>query len=133
MVIGDNNVFEVYSHCETRRMGNNNIIECKAYIGPEVELTENCIIGAGCRLADKSSPPPTDKKGESYEQGATVKNPSDVFRANTVVYGRDLQRRIVKDLPAGSHSSQLDFLRKILPNYQKLWRPANLPATPPTR
>lgn len=125
MVIGDNNVFEVYSQCETRRMGSNNIIECKAFVGPEIELTDNCIIGAGCRLPD------TPKLSQSEEQ--CQKEPLDVFKPNTEVYGKDLHRRVVRDLPASSHSSQLDFLRKILPNYSKLWRPANLlPATPPT-
>lgn len=116
MIIGDQNVFEVDSQCESPKVGNNNILECKSFVGPNIVLTDNCIIGAGCRLL-------TDQDGAKL----------DTFESNTVVSGQSLNRRIVKELPASSHNSQLDFLRKILPNYQKLWRPANLPATPPTQ
>ena len=121
LVIGDQNVFEVDSHCEATKVGNNNILECKSFVGPHIELTNNCIIGAGCRLTPLDDQP---------DQG---NNKTDVFAPNTVVSGAELNRRVVKDLPASSHTSQLDFLRKILPNYQKLWRPSNLPATPPTQ
>uniref|UniRef100_A0A6G1SLB9 Dynactin subunit 6 n=1 Tax=Aceria tosichella TaxID=561515 RepID=A0A6G1SLB9_9ACAR len=129
MIIGDNNVFEVYSQCETRTMGSNNIIECKAFVGSEIELTNNCIVGAGCQLPHRRTQAAEDKSEHREQRQA----PIDVFKPNTEVYGSDLHRRVVQDLPASSHGSQLDFLRKILPNYQKLWRPANLPATPPTQ
>lgn len=119
MIIGDHNVFEVDSYCEARRVGNNNVMESKSFVGPNVELTNNCIIGAGCRLSNN------DEQAEQPE--------IDRFEPNTVISGRNLNRRTMSDLPASSHASQLDFLRKILPNYQKLWRPANLPQTPPQR
>lgn len=126
MTIGDDNVFEVYSHCESHKMGNGNTIECKAYVGPEVELTDNCIVGAGCRLGSSTHHKPSDT------DNLEVKSTCDVFEPNTEVYGQSLNRRVVKDMPTSSHRSQLDFLRKILPNYQKLWRPLVSHATPPT-
>lgn len=114
MIIGDFNVFEVDSHCESARVGNHNILECKSKVGPDVELTDHCVIGAGCDLSSRET---------QVEQ-------VEIFEPNTVISGRESNRRIVTDLPPSSHTSQLDFLRKILPNYQKLWRSANLPLTP---
>ena len=132
MYIGDNNIFEVYSVSESPRIGNNNIIESKAFIGPEIELTNNCIVGAGCHL------PPRGESSSRTSQGPGNQAPErtkvlDVLQPNSVVSGSGLCRRTANDLPLNSHSSQLDFLRKILPNYQKLWRQANVPATPPTQ
>lgn len=111
MTIGDDNVFEVDSWCEATRVGNNNILESKSHVGSRFEITNNCIVGAGCKLTKQA-------------------NEVEVLQQNTVITGSNLNRRIVTDLPASSHTSQLDFLRKILPNYQKLWRPANQPLTP---
>lgn len=108
MTIGNHNVFEVYSECRASLVGNHNVLEAKSFLGENIELTNNCVIGAGCKLLD----------GEIRLQPYTV------------VSGSDLNKRTVLDIPVGSHSSQLDFLRKILPNYQKLWRPANSPSTP---
>lgn len=31
-------------------MGQNNVIESKAYVGPKVKLTNGCIIGAACKV-----------------------------------------------------------------------------------
>lgn len=118
LLIGDNNLFEVDSRCEASRIGNNNILECKSFIGPNCELTNNCIIGAGCRLKDPA--------------GHSVESQVEIFQPNTIITGSNLNRRVATSSPATSHTSQLDFLRKVLPNYQKLWRPSNLPATPPT-
>lgn len=119
LIIGDNNVFEVDSHCEAVKIGNNNLLECKSHVGPNIELTNNCIIGSGCRLLGED---------KSEEIGGI-----EILPPNTVITGQNMNRRIVTELPTSSHTSQLDFLRKILPNYQKLWRPANLPQTPPQR
>lgn len=119
LTIGDGNLFEVDSRCEAIKIGNNNILECKSFVGSNVELTNNCIIGAGCKLEE-----PTDKSqvDEHIEQLAP----------NTVISGNNLDRRVTSKSPNTSHNSQLDFLRKVLPNYQKLWRSSTAPATPPT-
>lgn len=117
LIIGDHNVFEVDSRCEASRVGNHNILESKSVVGMDVELSDNCIIGAGCVISGDE---------ETTHDDIQVKK----FPPNTVIFGRDLNKRVVSHLPTSSHSSQMDFLRKILPNYQKLWRPANLPLTP---
>lgn len=116
MIIGDHNVFEVDAYCEATKVGNNNILESKCKLGQNVQLTDNCIIGAGCDLLS-----PIDEPQEI-----------NIFPPNTVISGTDLTRRVVENLPSSSHHSQLDFLRKILPNYQKLWRSTNAPSTPST-
>lgn len=118
MVIGDDNVFEVDSSCEAIKIGNHNILESKSSIGANIELADNCIIGAGCVISNYST--------ENHE--SKVKR----FPSHTVISGQELNERVVSDLPTSTHVSQLDFLRKILPNYQKLWRPSaqNLPSTP---
>lgn len=119
MMIGDNNVFEVDSRSEAPSIGNFNILESKSHVGSNIKLTDRCIIGAGCALTDEELV---------------------ILQPNTVISGKDSNRRVVEDLPASSHTSQLDFLRKILPNYQKLLRPltslpvsSDLPATPPIK
>lgn len=119
MIIGDNNAFEVDSRSEAQKIGDYNILEAKSSVGPNIQLTNRCIIGAGCTVSGDDS---------------------TILRPNTVITGLNSNRRVVQDIPASSHSSQLDFLRKILPNYQKLLRPlvnpnisSDLPATPPLK
>lgn len=115
MIIGNNNVFEVDSVCEATKVGNENVMEAKSRVGPNIEITSNCIIGAGCNLSisDESS-----------------KQPSELLQPYTVISGENLIRKVVDTLPKSSLDSQLDFLRKVLPNYQKLWRQGNQPSTP---
>lgn len=119
LTIGDDNVFEVDSYCEATRIGDHNILESKSSVGRNVELTDYCIIGAGCAFSNQCS---------DANENKTIKT----LPPHTVISGRDLNIRVVPDLPTSTHGSQLDFLRKILPNYQKLWRPmtSNLPTTP---
>lgn len=119
LIIGDHNVFEVDSRCLSTNVGNNNVMESKSSIDSTIELSDSCVIGAGCQLASDSLVHVNERK--------LSKEKLDPF---TVVSGRNMNRRVVRNLPASSHNSQLDFLRKILPNYQKLWRPSNLPVTP---
>lgn len=115
MIIGDHNVFEVDTCCEAPRIGNHNVLESKSKISPHVELTDNCIIGAGCEISNQKEA----NHGEMRK-----------IQPYTVVSGKDLTTRVVEDLPTSWQTSQLEFLRKILPNYQKLWRPGGLAGTP---
>lgn len=119
LIIGDHNVFEVDSYCEAYRIGDNNILECKSSVNERIELTNNCIIGAGCKLL----------LDESRENDEFI----DRFENNTVISGADLSRRVVKDLAPGSYNSQLDFLKKFLANYQKLWHPPSGQVGTPNR
>ncbi|XP_066996946.1 dynactin subunit 6 isoform X2 [Anabrus simplex] len=48
--IGHNNVFKVDSHSEALRFGNNNVLEPRCFVGSAVEVTDNNVVSAGCRL-----------------------------------------------------------------------------------
>ncbi|KAK7095895.1 dynactin subunit 6-like isoform X1 [Littorina saxatilis] len=96
MVIGNNNVFEVGAQIESTKVGDHNVIESKAFVGPQVELTSGCIIGAACHVTT----------GEKLPE-------------NTVIYGAKCHRRIQRERPP-AQNLQIDFLTKILPNYHYL-------------
>lgn len=96
MVIGANNIFEVGSSIESRSIGERNIFECKCKVSADVIVTTGCVIGAGCQLIGKQT-----------------------LNENTVVFGKNCQQRSAFE-KQGSHILQLDFLRKVLPNYHHL-------------
>ncbi|XP_066603181.1 dynactin subunit 6 [Prorops nasuta] len=95
-IIGNYNVFEVDSVCEAMKVGDNNILEAKAYVAHQVEVTNGCVIGAGCSL----------KEAETLPE-------------NTVIYGQECQRREMNDKPF-PQLGQLDYLIRVLPNYHYL-------------
>lgn len=99
LVIGSNNIFEVGCTVEALKIGEKNIFECKSYASPEVTISSGCVIGAGCHLS-----------GEQH------------LSENTVIFGKNCDQREALD-KQGSHMLQLDFLRKILPNYHHLRKP----------
>lgn len=92
MIIGNNNVFEVDAESYALKIGDSNVLESKSSLGRRIELTDGCVIGAGCKLEAR----------ETLEQ-------------NTVVYGSNNSRRIQGDKPA-PQNLQIDFLCKVLPN-----------------
>ncbi|XP_039255292.2 dynactin subunit 6-like [Styela clava] len=96
LIIGNYNVFEVGSVCETKAVGDNNIIESKAKVGPYTKLTNGCVIGALCEV-----------------------NTNEILPENTLICGEDYLRRRLNEHPQPQHQ-QLDYLRKILPNYHYL-------------
>ncbi|KAL8558283.1 Dynactin subunit 6 [Nucella lapillus] len=96
MIIGNNNVFEVGAQIDAVKVGDHNVIESKAYVGPQVELSSGCIIGAACHVTT----------GERLPE-------------NTVIYGAKCHRRIQRERPP-AQNLQIDFLTKILPNYHYL-------------
>ncbi|XP_065222941.1 dynactin subunit 6 [Planococcus citri] len=98
LVIGNNNVFEVGCKVESASVGDNNVLECKSYIGPMVNLGVGCVIGAGCRLTIPEQVP-------DY----------------TLVYGEKCTRKMLSDKPP-NQNLQRDFLTKMLPNYHHLKR-----------
>ncbi|KAL4226747.1 Dynactin subunit 6 [Mactra antiquata] len=100
MIIGNNNVFEVGCNVEAVKIGDNNIVEAKASVGREVNLTSGCIIGAACSVTC-----------------------SEELSDNAVIYGANCERRIQKERPP-AQTLQIDFLTKILPNYHYLRKPA---------
>ncbi|XP_067118537.1 dynactin subunit 6 [Centruroides vittatus] len=104
MVIGNNNVFEVGCYSEALTIGDNNVLESKSKVGRHTELTSGCVIGAMCEITTR-----------------------EVIPENTVIYGRNCGRRIQEEKPA-SQSLQLDFLKKILPNYHNIRKPTKTEA-----
>nr|XP_036858034.1 dynactin subunit 6 [Manis javanica]XP_036858036.1 dynactin subunit 6 [Manis javanica] len=106
MIIGTNNVFEVGCYSQAMKMGDNNVIESKAYVGRNVILTSGCIVGACCNL-----------------------NTYEVIPENTVVYGTDCLRRVQSEQPQ-PQTLQLDFLMNILPKYHHLKKTMKGSSTP---
>ncbi|NXI24590.1 DCTN6 protein, partial [Sterrhoptilus dennistouni] len=106
MVIGTNNVFEVGCYSQAMKVGDNNVIESKAFVGRNVILTSGCIIGACCNV-----------------------NTYEVIPENTVIYGADCLRRVQTERPQ-PQTLQLDFLMKILPNYHHLKKTMKASSTP---
>lgn len=99
LVIGPSNVFEVGCTVEASAIGERNVFECKSYVSNLVTVSNNCIIGAGCKLIDEH-----------------------ILPENTVIYGKQSEQRETiekqKALPM-----QLDHLRKVLPNYHHIKKP----------
>lgn len=108
MTIGSHNVFEVGSHCESPQIGDHNILESKCVVGPQTRLSSGCVIGAMCSV-----------------------NCDELLTENTVIFGTDCKRRIQHEKPA-QQTYQLDFLSKILPNYQRIEKPNYKPSDPST-
>lgn len=100
LTIGPNNVFEVGCRVEAYKIGEKNVFECKSYVSPYVSVSSGCIIGAGCSVEAKQDLP-----------------------ENTVIYGKGCHQREAIE-KQGSQTLQIDFLRKVLPNYHHL-RKAN--------
>ena len=102
MVIGASNVFEVGAHIESLKIGDNNVLESKCYVGRYTELTSGCAIGAKCEVTC-----------------------NEIIPENTIIYGSNCERRIQAEKPA-PQTLQLDFLTKILPNYHHLRKPTRI-------
>lgn len=116
--IGCSNIFEVGCTVESNRIGDKNVFECKCYVGPQVSVSNGCVIGAGIKV-----------------------NSNQQLIENTVIYSKDLlqrkaiDRHIVRFIIEFIHYTilyylyyyllgcfqtptlQIDFLRKVLPNY----------------
>uniref|UniRef100_A0A2K5IQK9 Dynactin subunit 6 n=1 Tax=Colobus angolensis palliatus TaxID=336983 RepID=A0A2K5IQK9_COLAP len=106
MIIGTNNVFEVGCHSQAMKMGDNNVVELKAYVGRNVILTSGCLTGACCNL-----------------------NTFEVIPENMVIYGADCLLRVQAER-LQPQTLQLDFLMKILPNYYHLKKTMKGSSTP---
>ncbi|XP_026472716.1 lutropin-choriogonadotropic hormone receptor-like [Ctenocephalides felis] len=95
LIIGSNNVFEVGCTVYSHEIGENNIFEIKCVVGSGIRIKNKCVIGPGCVLDGKRT-----------------------LEDNTVIYGNCNQREAIYKQP--SQNLQLDFLRKVLPNYHHL-------------
>ncbi|KAK0158546.1 hypothetical protein PV328_009535 [Microctonus aethiopoides] len=97
--IGNFNVFETDSMCEALRVGDNNVLEAKAKVSRDVELSNGCVIGTSCNLTEE-----------------------EIVPENTIIYGTECQRREMNDKPY-PQMGQLEFLIRVLPNYHHLRKP----------
>nr|CAG4637484.1 EOG090X0I48 [Ceriodaphnia reticulata]SVE73296.1 EOG090X0I48 [Ceriodaphnia reticulata] len=101
MTIGNNNVFEVDCRVESKRIGDNNIVESKAFVGKETSLSNGCVIGAKCEVLVP----------ETLQEGS-------LFYGS----GPDVKRRVQADKPS-AQGAQIEFLSKVLPNYHRIRKP----------
>ncbi|XP_046555726.1 LOW QUALITY PROTEIN: dynactin subunit 6-like [Haliotis rubra] len=108
MIIGNNNVFEVSAHVECMKIGDHNIVESKAKVGRQLELTSGCIIGVFVN--------------EDSLLTSNEKLPENLL---TVIHGSNCERRTQRERPP-AQTLQIDFLAKILPNYHYLKKPAKM-------
>ena len=99
MIIGNSNVFEVDCCSHALKIGDNNVLESKSYIGRATELSNGCIVGAGCKVMT-----------------------AEVLSENCVIHGSRNDRRLQSDKPA-PQNLQIEFLSKVLPNYHHLKKP----------
>ncbi|BFF94029.1 dynactin subunit 6 [Drosophila madeirensis] len=101
--IGTHNVFEVGCTVEAARIGDKNVFESKCFVGPGVTVPSGCVVGAGIRM-----------------------HTAQLLPENTIVYGQQaLQREGIEK--QSSQTLQIDFLRKVLPNYHHLRKPNHDP------
>ncbi|XP_010209734.1 PREDICTED: dynactin subunit 6 [Tinamus guttatus] len=98
MVIGTNNVFEVGCYSQAMKVGDNNVIESKAFVGRNVILTSGCIIGACCKI-----------------------NTYEVIPENTVIYGADCLRRVQTERPQRREKQPLSCGLRSQVGGQGLW------------
>lgn len=92
MIIGTFNVFEVFSQCEALKIGDGNTFEPKCFVGREVEVSDGCVVGAGCVL----------------------KGP-ELLPKHTSVSGLNCQRTVT--MPHSTQALQMETLAKTLPLY----------------
>ena len=75
---------------QSLKIGDSNILEAKSFVGRNMNLSNGCIVGAGCRLTAE-----------------------ETLTENSVVYGGLCTRRLAKERPA-AQTLQIDFLSKVL-------------------
>lgn len=132
LVIGANNVFEVGSRVEALKIGEKNLFECKCHVSSAVKVTNNCIIGAGCQLiGEQTLSENTIIHGRSCGERESIEKSVVclavclfALRLCAVRFKfRSIQNIVFPFHSKQSHSLQLVFLRKLLPNYHLLRKP----------
>ncbi|VDP84006.1 unnamed protein product [Echinostoma caproni] len=135
--IGDHNVFEVGAHCEAAEIGDNNVFEAKSMVGPQVRITNGCVIGAMCSLTSNETLPECTVIYGDEVCGSLV---SSLIRFGiheciwffflfSELYNRPSSCSQRETSCPDTQTLQLDFLTKILPNYHHLLkasRPSNV-------
>lgn len=136
MKIGDDNIFETFSSeffpnfsentksknlvCQALEVGSNNVFGIKSEVGPGVEITDGCSIGAKCKvLMQEKLKPLNVVYGKQYTRRTASEKPQvckfyPSHKFNLLSEGVKFSycMPIFQD-----HKSHLEFLRKVLPNY----------------
>eukprot|EP01098_Paradermamoeba_levis_P003311 TRINITY_DN1523_c0_g1_i2.p1 TRINITY_DN1523_c0_g1~~TRINITY_DN1523_c0_g1_i2.p1 ORF type:complete len:194 (-),score=34.72 TRINITY_DN1523_c0_g1_i2:48-629(-) len=107
--IGDNNTFEVGAQIYAHQIGDNNVIETKAFVSEASEVGNGCVVGTCVRIP----------AGERVQDGLVVFGPDNSTR----------KQIFMKEAYLSLHLSHLDILAKTLPKYHRL---KNQPSTAPT-
>jgi len=98
LMIGANNIFEVGCRIKALSIGDKNIFETKCQVGSGVEILNGCVIGSGTIVINSC------------------------VKENSIHLCRKPMRKVSADKMRTS-TLQIDFLRKVLPNYHHLRKP----------
>ena len=94
------------SRTESLKIGDSNILEAKCSVGRHTNLSNGCIVGAGCSLTVIL---PNNCWIFKYDCVIQVE---ETLAENSVVYGGGCDRRKAADRPA-PQTLQIDFLSKV--------------------
>ncbi|KAM0752210.1 trimeric LpxA-like protein [Meredithblackwellia eburnea MCA 4105] len=145
MVIGDNNLFQVFCRVEAVSIGSWNTFGARCRVTHTIAISSYCNIGAGCTVLaspfppafvdiDEPPTPPPKEPNEDETMGAaapTTKDPpggavSDIEKLQdyTVVYGSESKRRKWTGEGVGQakalHAKHLASLTELIPKFHKL-------------
>ena len=98
MYIGSNNMFEIGTTVKSKKIGDNNVFECKSFIGKNVEVSSGCTIGALCCVMCR-----------------------DRLPENCVIYGQDRLRRIAAERPQNPNVLY-EYLSHVAPKFHNMKR-----------
>uniref|UniRef100_A0ABD2VSY7 Dynactin subunit 6 n=1 Tax=Trichogramma kaykai TaxID=54128 RepID=A0ABD2VSY7_9HYME len=105
-IIGNYNIFEVDSTCEASKVGDNNILECKSFVGKEVELSNGCVVGVGCSMTEHEVVPENTIVYSDQHLRREMRDKPNARFDNFTVRGGDCARNI----PKKSHPSSASLL-----------------------
>lgn len=112
LVIGANNVFEVGCHVEALKIGEKNVFECKSYVSSGVKVTNNCTIGAGCKLkGEQTLTENTIIHGKSCAEREAIEKSGVSDSLIFIQFFRRQKKDLLGSFYFQSHSLQLVFLR----------------------
>ena len=98
MYIGSNNTFEIGATVKSKKVGDNNVFECKSFVGRHVEVSNGCSIGSLCSVTCR-----------------------DRLPENCVIYGQEKLRRIAAERPQNPNI-MYEYLSHVAPKFHNMKR-----------
>uniref|UniRef100_A0A915CN48 Dynactin subunit 6 n=1 Tax=Ditylenchus dipsaci TaxID=166011 RepID=A0A915CN48_9BILA len=92
MFIGNDNLFEIGSVCQAKKVGDCNVFGIKCIVGPKTEISDGCRVGAKCKVLSDGEVHPL-----------------------TVIHFENMEKTALEK-PSGQ-KSQAEFLKRLLPKY----------------